>query len=368
MLVERRASAKAVLAIAATAALVVFLLGSPRAGAQPPRRVLLLWSAQGGALARELRARAAGEAVAAGFSVDPVEIDMDPDRTLAARISLDETDTTFPSIAVLSSGDDAIVEVRLGRRLVHRSIVSRAAAAEMESERLLAATAVRAVAALQAASLESSHVGPPAVAPTRSIPAPRPGLAGEVRATTETSPDISIPDAGGHRRLSLTVGGAVLQTPGSLGPVLLPSLRAGYGMLKGFGIDLRLAGLGTSTSRAATAGSVRITQGYLLLGGTLAFRRGARLVPLIGVGAGAYTLAFEGNGSAPYIGKSERFWGLAASTGAALRVDLHPRLSAIVQLDVLWVWPQPVVYLGPSEVGRAGGPALSYGAGVMVWL
>jgi hypothetical protein len=361
MFVERRPSTAAPLAIAAAAALVAFLLGCPRAGAEAPHRVLLLWSAQGGGLARELRARAAGEAVAAGFSVDPLEIDTDPDRALSARISLDETDTTFPSIAVLSVGDDAIVEVRLGLRLVYRSIVSRAAAAEMESERLLAATAVRAVAALQAASPESTHVGPPAVA------VPRPGRAGGAQSTTEIS-EVWSPDATGGHRLSLTAGGSVLQTPGSLGPVLLPSLRAGYRMSKGFEIDLRLAGLGTSSSRAATAGSVRISQGYLLLGATFAFRRGARLVPLVGVGAGAYTLAFEGNGSVPYVGKTDRFWGIAASAGAALRADLHPRLSAILQLDVLWVWPQPVVYLGPSEVGRAGGPALSYGAGVMVWL
>ena len=313
-----------------------------------PARVRLLRQANGGALLREIVARTAGEVVAAGFSVDlqdvPPGLDSEPSDAPA-------------TVAITSPGagaDDAIIEVWLGRELVYRSEIGGDAGAG--DERALTASAVRAVAVMQAALLarearpapaSNTEVTPAAAIATRAIPPP------SVRAP---------------RRFGADLGVSMLQSLQGVGATYAPVLRLSYRFTPLATVGIRGVTFGSSASAAAPAGTARIRQDLALLDGTLSFRRSGRVHPAIVAGGGLYHMSISGSGAAPFVGRSDGAWGAAAAAGLGLSIDVSARAAIAVESQVLWVWPEARVLIDTADVGRAGRPSLSHLVGLRLWL
>src|SRR5882724_1312543 len=194
------------------AALTPPLVVGPRIAIAAPFHVTMLRSPNAGPLVRELTARAAGELVAAGFSVDVVDLP-------SAEAGGDATTASSATAAMTirpadHDAGDALMAISVGSRQIYRAIVTRADVDVADGGRVLAAAAVHAVAALQAALVAtvpraSASAGPETPAVT-AVPQPR-------------SPRL---DA--WRGLGAGVGLSLLQSLQGVAPTLSPLIRLSY--------------------------------------------------------------------------------------------------------------------------------------------
>jgi len=309
---------------------------------------------QGGALVRELTARAAGEAVAAGFSV---ELQAQPSSELAPA---DLVPAEAPPAAILigPSGDDhedGVIEVTVDGRQVYRATVRRQEVTPADGARILAAAAVSAVNALQAALLERRPPPAPAAtaSPAAAVSAPRVAM----RAAPPAEP-----------RLGIGVGAGVLQSLQGITPALVPTVRLSYRATGRLQAGLRLMALGTWSSATAPAGSARVRQTLALCDFTFRLGPARRFQPVVMAGGGLYHLSLEGTGTPPYVGRSVGSWHLGTDVGLGLTIGVTARVSITLESHAVWLWPQPSVRIESVEVGRAGRPSLTHGLGLLVWL
>jgi hypothetical protein len=339
------------LRVAIGTALALLLIA--RVGAAATTRIRLLRPVDRGVSTdgwvRELTARTAGELVAAGFSVelrDLLTVDSVIIPEPSREVPVDAT------ILIDRLADGALIEITTGGRVVYHATVSRAELTGDDGGRVLAAAAVHAVAALQTALSERPSFAKSAGA----VPTP---------ASVES---IAVRTAPSGSRVGLALAGLVLHGIGGIGASFAPSARLSYRATPFVALGLHVSALGSRATMTALAGSARVRQDLASGEALLRWRPSGRVHPILIGGVGLYHLALEGSGMAPYVGVSDSFWTVAASAGAGLWVDITARVSATVESQTLWVWPEPAVKIDVADAGRAGRPSFTHSLGLMVRL
>jgi hypothetical protein len=310
-------------------------------------RIRLVRPPNGDALVRELTARTAGELVAAGFSVELQDLPTVEDPI--------HQPTEGAPVAASILIDDR-VEITVGGQVVYRAAIARDQIAADDGGRVLAAAAVRAVAALQTALADQQTPAAP----------PAPAMASGGTASTLTG--VSVEATPAARRIGLGIGASVLYAGSWIGPIFAPVARLSYQVAPRLTLGLRLSVLGTEPTVTAAAGSGRVGQDLALADVLIAFRPGRRIHPLLVGGAGLYHVVLDGTGVSPYVGQTDSLWAAAASVGAGLSIDLTRRVSAAFECETLWAWPEPSVAIGGVDAGRMGRPSLVNSLGLVVSL
>lgn len=344
-------------------------------------RITLARASDGDDLVRELTARTAGEVVAAGFSVElreEVAARGGEDAGSVATIFVGLVGATAWRGGGLAGGErmgegnelgvapDGLIEITVEHDVVYRAIVSRADVAATDGGRTLSAAAVRAVAALQTALQElqvqtqqgQNGSRPRARAATGKV------VPADVASSSSWADTLPFPS----RRWGLALAASMTHSPPGLGPTYAPMLRASYAFTPAIAAAMRIVAAGSSTLDSAAAGSARVRQDYAGADVLIDLRPGRRLHPVVMGGVGVVHLNLQGAGVAPYLGRNESFWGVAADTGLALFIDITPRLSAIMESHAVWSWPRAAIDIDTTEVGSSGRPALVHGVGLVVWL
>jgi hypothetical protein len=343
------------LRVAIATALALLLMA--RVGAAATARIRLLRpadrpldpAASFDGLVRELTARTAGELVAAGFSVelrDLLIVDTSISQEPTRDVPVDAT------ILIDHLVDGALIEITAGGRVVYRVTVSRAELGGDDGGRVLAAAAVHAVAALQTALSER----PSSVKSADAARTPRAVDSIEARAAPRAP------------RVGVALAGLVLHGIGGIGASFAPSARLSYRATPFVALGLHVSALGSRPTMTALAGTARVRQDLAIGEALLRWRPYGRVHPVLIGGVGLYHLALEGAGMAPYVGVNDSFSTVATSLGAGLWIDITARVSATIESQTLWVWPEPAVKIDVADAGRAGRPSFTHSLGLLVWL
>ena len=336
-------------------ALLVLLLlaASPAAAAS---RVVLLRSGSAEALPRQAETLLAAELRASGFEV------LARERTagLELRADIEAAAAALRPIAVLAiaSSDGAAAEIWLSDRVTGKLVIRRIDAGGDGDT--AASLALRAVELLRGSLLEITVERPPAPDPSLTLAPPA-----DVARFVATS-------APGHRAwfvegLGLSLGAAVFATPGALGPTYAPALRLSWGGRRRLCLRLSVLGPGSagqaSVSDGATLlGTARVHQELALLEAVLAFRRDARLQPLLSFGAGLHQVRVAGLGGSPAFSEHTGTSRAAAlDAGAGLAFRLGNRAALVVEAHLV-ATPSPTEIAVVDQRAARIGPISAMGA------
>lgn len=338
-------------------AFVSFLV--PQGSFAAALRIRLLRPAHASALVRELTARTAGELVATGFSVELQDLqsvdglisEAPEGAPVVAAILIDATDEE-----ALRGSPSALIETTLGGRVIYHATVGLGQIGGEERARVLSAAAVRAVASLQAALTDRPALATPDIA--------------------STAPAVAVPIAADKSprrpRFGLGVAGSMSQSLAGIRPIFAPVVRLSYRFTSLatslVAVGLRLSTLGTQATATSSAGSAQVGQDLAMADVLLGWRPSKRLHPMVVGGFGLYHMTIDGTGASPYVGRTDSLWAAAASVGAGLSVDITPRLSAVLEIQTLWVWPEPAVMIDVVNAGRIGRPCFVNSLGLVVSL
>jgi hypothetical protein len=168
-------------------------------------------------------------------------------------------------------------------------------------------------------------------------------------------------------RLELEAGFTALYASASFGAAFGPSLTVGFPFADRLVARAVIVGPVFGSRVDASEGSATVRQELAI--GELAFAltpRDAVVRPTIGIGAGAYHLAAQGNATTPFLGESDDLWSalIAASLGASVRLAPHARVD--LSGRALVAFPRPTLAFASSEVADGGRPALALSLGLEV--
>ena len=221
--------------------------------------------------------------------------------------------------------------------------------------------ALRAVEALRAGLLQIDW----AERKRRYEPAPKP-VANPPLAVVPAG-EIHAPASQGER-VGLEVGAVAIMSLDGLGPAVSPTLRVGLAVRPWLVMQASAAGLGSRSTVATTAGSARVDQRYATVGGTIRFRSGQRLWPLVGLAAGVLHTSVEGQGGWGTGGHTAERWSalIDASLGAGLRLTGRTYLTLAAHAQV--AAPYVVIHIVDTVGATSGRPNLLFTLTVGAWL
>jgi hypothetical protein len=313
----------------------------------------------------EAAARVEGELTAAGFHVRILPVsDADTESDLE---SAGHEWSPVAAFAIFARRSDLrarpVAEIWVTDRLRQKTVIQRAQLDESDRNRESEILAVRAVELLKASLAE---LWLPATAPA-------PSASGTLLAATplrETArsdehPVAPTPRAAFASGWGVGLGASVEESFGAIEELWAPTALLSYGTSRGLGARVTFRGLGPSLTLNAAAGTARIDQQLVTLEVIEAFWPTAAVVPFVCAGAGAQHVQVDGNGIAPYRGHSSDGWSLVTSVCTGVGVPLFRQLSFIVQTKGTLAWPPTAVQIASAEVGRLGGPALLFDAGLL---
>ncbi|XXX74839.1 hypothetical protein WMF30_45020 [Sorangium sp. So ce134] len=363
-------------------ALCAALLVSRAARAEEGAEVIVVRSPRAGKVVEEATVRLAGELRAVGLSARF----LDGAPGVEGRAAIERAGGALAAIAILESDRGAIADAWVADRAAKRTIVRRVELGDPGASNAASDLAVRSAELFRASLLDLSDAErrklPEPVArwiaeaprpPARAAVAPAAGSgraqaptaapAGRSAAARAAAPRGAAGGAAPPERaardvgLSLEAGLAVLV--GGVGAVPGPYLRVEHGLPAGFSVRGTLVPAVVDARLDAPAGSVALGQTAALIG--VAYAPGAeawRIHPVIALGAGAYRLTVDGRANPPHRDRRQAWLTAGVSLGGGLGFRLRPRLTALLQLDVLLLAREPVVTIAGAEVGRTGRPAL----------
>lgn len=331
------------------------MLAAGRAAAEPSSarrgRVVILVAAGQDELLREAATRLGAELGAAGFEVaqldpgapDPAAPPVDlaraaRDRGAVAAVRLDRSGDGVGAALWLErdGGADPATHTIAGQGAAAPSVV-----------------AVRTVELLEASRIAAAET-PPRPAPPPGAAAPGAPLAGR--------PPLL-------RGLGVEAGLFVLHG-GGVGPAAGPSLRLSLGApLAGRGEEvvaarITLAGPAFAPELAGAAGALSVRQELGMAEAVFALGATGPVVPLLSAGVGAYHLHAEGDPAPPYVPASGDVWAVIAGAGTGLGFRLGARWTAVLDLQVLFTEPRPVLQLAGERLGAPGRPSFGGFLGV----
>ena len=262
------------------------------------------------------------------------------------------------SAVIDAVGDDVLeaVDVWVLKTHPQRFEVTRVAV-EPNAPRPPEMLALRAVEALRAGLLQIDWAArrrhPEAVArpPMATVPA------GEVREP-----------ASHGERVGIELGAAAIMSLDGLGPAVLPTVRVGWGARPWLVMQASVAGLGSRSTVATTAGTARVAQQYAVLGGYYRLRSAQRLWPCFGLAAGALRTSVEGQAGGTTGGHSAERWSglIDVSLGAGLRLYGRSYLTLAAHAQV--AAPYVAIHIVDTVGATSGRPNLLLTLTAGAWL
>lgn len=288
------------------------------------------------------------------------------------------------------------VEVRTGDTArSHREGLSRTGPNSVRIERLAesdsgggpAALAVRTVELLRAMLWEGGDQRSPSPWPSplpsettgSTVPSgrsasfltPRDGIA-EQEFDLEDVPEAtwvsSLPSAPmGPRKISVTIGVAMIGSFAGLDAAFGPTLRLGQRVSNHVDLSVFLAGPAFARDQQNIVGSVTVRQEMAALEADLLAMPWNGVVLRTGAGIGLYHIQVEGHLNlidSALTGRSASGSSAALSWSAGIVANLRRNVGLFVDARVFVVTPTQVVLLNGVEVGRAGNPGLVVTSGI----
>lgn len=167
--------------------------------------------------------------------------------------------------------------------------------------------------------------------------------------------------------LGLEAGVSMFDSVRGLGPAALPVIRVRLAFDGPEFLRVTFAGLGTRPRIGTTMGSVSIGQALGLVEIGTALRPGARLRPIVTVGAGALYLESDGSGIWPYQGVRGAQWAAVTDLGIGAMFGIGGQLALTLELHALLAFPRPVVRFVEAEVATLGRPTLVAALTLVAW-
>ena len=167
--------------------------------------------------------------------------------------------------------------------------------------------------------------------------------------------------------LGLEAGVSMLDSFRGLGPATLPVIRTRLAFDGPEFLRVTFAGLGTRPRIETTMGSVTIGQALGLVEIGAALRPGARLRPIVTLGAGALYLESDGSGIWPYQGVRGAQWAAVTDLGIGALFGIGGQLALALELHALVAFPRPVVRFVEADVAIVGRPTLIAALTLVAW-
>ncbi|AKT39523.1 hypothetical protein [Chondromyces crocatus] len=353
---------------------VVFAgVGAGRAvQAEPRPRVVILNADGADAVQREATTRLRAELRAAGFEVVEAQGAQEGARTAqegARAGSAEESD-----LARAARVFEGVAAVKVARSRGGASVTlwlreregrGRTRAVSAQGRSAPSVVAVRAVEELQASQLGVEGGARATEVEAGSAPEEEAARRGEVGAEGAAKPRLGT---------AAVEGGVGLLLGGGVGPAVGPFLRVSLGAeLSGrpgevLAARVTLAGPAFAPDLAGAVGSVSVRQELALVEVVYSLGALGPLVPRVSVGAGAYHLRAVGDPRSPYEATSGEVWAALVGAGAGVGWSLGERLSVVVDAQVLFAQPRPVVALAGERLGAPGRPSVGGFLGLLVVL
>jgi hypothetical protein len=325
------------------------LAGAAQPEAEPAWRglVVVLAPADEDAVTRNALARISGELAAAPFKTITAPIDAASDVMSQVETAGQEL-SAVAAFAIVRDADPSAnrVTIWVSNRVTHATTMHRMQVQGGDVDRAAAQLAVEAVELVRASLAglwpAPAPPPPPVITDGGAQPAPRSSL------------------------LSFAVGAALLQDVSSAPAMLAPFVAITFGRAEQLGVRLTASGLGTGADVSASGGSARIERSLASLGIVRLFRPDRTLQPIMSVAAGVHYLHARGTSNVQTQqarDQSELSALVSASGGVA--VAMGPRLSVLVEVDVLVTSPRVAVRVADTDVARFDRPTLFAHAGLL---
>jgi hypothetical protein len=348
----RRALAQALALLLAAASAV--------ASAEPARVVLVRPGAADPSIAEAL-IRIRGELVADGFDVVLADASA-ASAPRSAEVDVAQQRGSAALIGMSLEPDAQAAELWVVDRLTSKTLTRRIDIRGEPRARMAEVLAVRAVELLRASLLELL------MASRRSAEgASPPPVASDARRHASRWAERSL-DGARRSTWGVELGGALLASPGGVGPALLSVGRLRFAPLRPFQARLSLAGLGTAPRVDGPQGSATVAQRLALVEFAVLPWPDLRVRPMLSAGAGVLHASVDGEAAWPYRGVHSARWAFSADAGLGAEIELVRGLDISVEGHVLVAEPYPVVRFLNDEVASGARPALLGSLSFVGWL
>jgi hypothetical protein len=315
-------------------------------------RVVLLRPPMTDDVTSDASARVRGELTAAGFEVSV----MAQDPALDVRTALETVGRELDPIAafaiVRAAGADT-AEIWVCDRMAGRSVIQ---SVRLDSEGTAGEPPRSAVLAVQAVELLKASLA-------------QYWLASVQRLRQREAPPVPAPPPPTFATTGLGVAAGVcwLDNVGAITAAWQPIVRASYGGAGGWAGRLAVAGLGTDAEARGPEGTAQIRQQFGTAEIVRSFRAGKRVQPVVSIGAGVYHARISGAGSGPqsYANNVAGTWSALGAAGAGLIMRTVSRISLVGDAQIGLTWPDNLIRIVGTEVGRTGRPSLLVSIGLL---
>jgi hypothetical protein len=364
---------------------LVVLILTARARAEPGRRVVLVIPGAIGPVATEALTRVRGELQAARFEVITEVVAADVDRRAAVEREV-RRGNARAAFGIFFGGGSA--EIWVTDAATGRSAVQTLPLDAASPERRAAVLAVKAVDLLKA-TLAEIWINPPITPLPSPKPAPaagesssRPASASDVAAlpagsstATESASSPESPEVVAHTpeppaprlvsRFELAAGAGWLSAGNASNWAPLVALSVFDGRIGG---RLVAIGLGPTVDvQTAAVGSATLAQAIGLAELVVRQPFGRYFETTASAGAGGYRITIDGSGDQGFQGSSSRVYTVVAGGGVGAALTIR-RLTIAFDARVLAATTSTVVRLDGDEVARVGRPLIWIGSSVGVRL
>ena len=299
------------------------------------------------AVTRNALARISGELAAAPFRTIMTPIDANADVMAQVETAGQEL-SAVAAFAIVRDAEPSPdrVTIWVSNRVTHTTTMHRMQVQGADVDRAAARLAIEAVELVRAslAGLWPSVEPPPPTTPV-------------AEAVTQPAPRSPV--------LGLAAGASVWQDMSGAPAMLAPFVALTFGNAEWLGVRLMASGMGTGADVSTPSGSVRIERSMASVGLVRLFRPQRVVQPILSVAAGIHYLFAHGSSLPPLPAyDSNAISGLAsASAGAAFA--LGPRLSLVVEAEVLFYWPSYINRTNGADAVRFDRPTLFAHAGLL---
>ena len=169
-------------------------------------------------------------------------------------------------------------------------------------------------------------------------------------------------------RFGLELGAGLLTGLDGVGPAILPVLRSDWRLHPWLVLQATGSAFGTRPELRATAGTVRVAQGYGALGFCYCPASHAPLTPYLSLAAGVSRTSLEGLADYPARGHAVDHWSLLFDAGLGARLRLGGRYYSTLTGHLQLAQPHVAIHAVDQELGSAGRPNLVTNLMIGAWL
>jgi hypothetical protein len=164
------------------------------------------------------------------------------------------------------------------------------------------------------------------------------------------------------------LGAGVLTGLDRVGPALLPVLGLDWRAHPLLVVHATVSGWGTEPRLKASAGTVRVAQGYGALGLCYCPTADSAIGPYLALSAGVSRTSLAGAAESPARGHDVAQWSLLLDAGAGARLRLPHRYYATLTGHLQLAQPHVTIHVVDEQIGSTGRPNLAANLTVGAWL